>query len=196
MVIPREPKSDNLSDCGLRRDYTQTPQISKAYLLGVLHDSTVRKTTYRVATKSYEFALILKDAILNLESGAWIYKEGKNRNLWIVEFSKKLLNQVEIVSKQDKIDYIRGYFDAEGGMAKNPKVRFYLYFCQKSKFSLNEVKKYLSEFGIESGVIHNPSKKVDSEYWRFFIRARSYKDFARIISSNHPDKIAILRMKI
>jgi intein-encoded DNA endonuclease-like protein len=185
-----------MSNGGLRRDYTQTPQISKCYLLGVLHDSTVRKTTYRVATKSHEFALILKNAILILGRRAWIYKEGKNRNLWITEFSKSLLNEVKIISKQDKVDYIRGYFDAEGGMAKDLKVRFYLYFCQKNKNSLKEVKKYLSEFGIKSGVIHNPSKKIDSDYWRFFISAKSYRDFASIISSNHPDKIAILRMKI
>ena len=48
MVIPREPRLNR----GLRRDYTPTPQITKSYLLGVLHDATVRKTTYRVATKS------------------------------------------------------------------------------------------------------------------------------------------------
>mgnify|MGYP006876613757 CR=1 FL=1 len=31
MVIPREPKLDTKSNRGLRRDYTQTPQISKYY---------------------------------------------------------------------------------------------------------------------------------------------------------------------
>lgn len=202
MVIPREPfdkaqgYSHERNRVGLRRDYTQTPQISKCYLLGILHDSTVRKTTYRVATKNHDFAEVLKSGIKLFGRSAWIYKEGKNRNLWIVEFSKSLLNGEKIISKQNKLDYIRGYFDAEGGIAKDPNIRFYLYFCQKNRNSLIEVKKYLSEFGIQSGVIHNPSKKVDSEYWRFFIRARSYKDFARIVSSNHPDKIAILRMKI
>jgi len=181
---------------GRRRDYTRAPQISKQYLLGILHDATVRKTTYRVATKSYDFALVLKKAILDLGRSAWIYKEGKIRNLWIVEFSKSLLKEVIVKSKQDKIDYIRGYFDAEGGMAKNPKIRFYLYFCQKDKKSLMEVKKYLFELGIKSGIIHNPSRIIDPDYWRFFIKAESYKDFANVISSNHPEKFTILRMKI
>jgi intein-encoded DNA endonuclease-like protein len=192
MGIPREP----LNLRGLRRDYTQSPQISKYYLLGVLHDATVRKTTYRIATKSHDFADIIKRGIKILGRSAWIYKEGKKRNLWIVEFSKSLLKDAEIKSRQNKIDFIRGFFDAEGGIAKEPKVRFYLYFCQKDRKVLTKIKKYLSEFGIESGVIHNPSKKVDPDYWRFFISAESYKDFARIISSNHPDKFAILRMKI
>jgi intein-encoded DNA endonuclease-like protein len=202
MVIPREPfesaqgKRQKRGRVGLRRDYTRTPKISKSYLLGILHDATVRKNTFRVATKSHDFARVLKQAISFLNRKAWIYKEGKKRNLWIVEFSKSLLNGARVKSKQDKLDYIRGFFDAEGGIAKDPEVRFYLYFCQKNKRSLIKIKGYLSEFMIESGVIHNPSKKVDPDYWRFFIRSKSYKDFASKISSNHPEKFAILRMKI
>ena len=102
MVIPREPRLNR----GLRRDYTPTPQITKAYLLGVLHDATVRKTTYRVATKSREFAEIIKQGINTLGRNAWIYKEGKSRNLWIVEFSKSLLKKMRIISKQNKLDFI------------------------------------------------------------------------------------------
>ncbi len=75
MVIPREPPLDTkLSNGGLRRDYTPTPQITKTYLLGMLHDATVRKTTYRIATKNYDFAKILKIGIKKLEAKAWIYK--------------------------------------------------------------------------------------------------------------------------
>ena len=161
-----------------------------------MHDATVRKTTYRIATKSYDFAEVLKNGIKLLDRSAWIYKEGKNRNLWIVEFSKSLLRDVKLRSRQNRIDFIRGFFDAEGGIAKEPKVRFYLYFCQKNKKILSKIKEYLSDLGIKSGVIHNPSKKIDPDYWRFFIRAKSYKDFATIISSSHPEKFTILRMKI
>jgi intein-encoded DNA endonuclease-like protein len=161
-----------------------------------LHDATVRKTTYRIATKSHDFAEVLKNGIKLFGKSAWIYKEGKNRNLWVVEFSKSLLKDVNLKSKRNKTDFIRGFFDAEGGIAKESKVRFYLYFCQKNKKILSEIKKYLSDLGIKSGVIHNPSKKIDPDYWRFFIRAESYKDFAKIISSSHPEKFAILRVKI
>lgn len=170
--------------------------ITKSYLLGMLHDATERKNTYRIATKNYNFAKIIREGILKLGSKAWIYKEGKSRNLWIVEFSKILLKEFKIKSKQNKIDYIRGYFDAEGGISQSSKVRFYIYFCQKDKIDLEEVKKYLLELGISCGVIHNPSKKVDPNYWRFFVSSKSYKDFARIISSDHPEKIKLLEMKI
>ncbi len=192
MVIPREPRFNR----GRRRDYTRAPQITKAYLLGILHDATVRKTTYRVGTKSRKFAEILKSGIKTLGNNAWIYKEGNNRNFWIVEFSKSLLKDSEVKSRRDKLDFTRGFFDAEGGIAKSPKVRFYLYFCQKNKKILKTLKKYLSEFGIESGIIHNPSREIDPNYWRFFVSSKSYKNFAKIIESNHPEKLSILRMKI
>ena len=192
MVIPREPRRRR----GRRRDYTQAPQITKAYLLGIIHDASVRKTTYRVATKNQTFAEILKQGIIDLGRTAWIYKEGKSRNLWIVEFSKSLLNRMKIISREEKLDFVRGFFDAEGGIAKSSKVRFYLYFCQKNKIILKEIKRHLVSFGIESGVIHNPSKRVDPNYWRFFIRAKSYKKFAKVVSSSHPEKLPILRMKI
>jgi hypothetical protein len=192
MVIPREPRVYR----GLRRDYTQAPQITKAYLLGILHDATVRKTTYRIATKCKEFSRVLKFGINNLGRNAWIYKEGKDRNLWIVEFSKSLLRETKLVSKQEIVDYIRGFFDAEGGIAKSEKVRFYLYFCQKDKRVLLKIKDYLASLGVKSGEIHNPSKRIDPDYWRFYISSKSYLKFSRIISSSHPEKYSILRTKI
>lgn len=196
MGIPREPKLGLIPSGGLRRDYTRAFQISKQYLLGLLHDATERKTTYRIATKSKDFSDTLVKGIKNLGMSAWNYREGKNRDLWIVEFSKSLLKNVKIISKTNKIDYVRGYFDAEGGISKNPNVRFYIYFCQKDRKDLLEVKTYLEEIGISCGKLHNPSYKVDPNYWRFFIRVKSYLKFAKIISSSHPEKITFLRMKI
>ena len=192
MGIPREPRLNR----GLRRDYTPTPQITKAYLLGVLHDATSRKTTFRIATNNQDFTRVIQKGIKSLGKTSWIYKEGKFRNVWIIEFSKTLMKGVSVKSKKEKIDYIRDYFDSEGGIAKSPKVRFYLYFCQKNKKDLEEVRNYLIELGISCGVIHNPSKRVDPNYWRFYIRAKSYIDFIRIIGSCHPEKSKLLRMKI
>lgn len=196
-VIPRESRSRSQSrTVELRRDYTPTPYFTKTYLLGVLHDATERKTTFRIATKSYDFAKVLVDGIHFLGFGAWTYKEGKNRDLWIVEFSKTFLKDTRILTKKDKINYLRGYFDAEGGIAKNSDVRYYLYFCQKDKADLVQVKEYLEELGISCGKLHNPSKKIDPDYWRFFIGIKSYENFAKIIGSLHPDKKRYLRMKI
>lgn len=198
MAIPREPgrRQTNKSSDGLRRDYTPTPNITIAYLLGVLHDATERKTTFRISSKSQEYCLLLKNEIMRLGRKAWVYKEGRDRNVWIVEFSKSLLINAKIISMQDKIDYVRGYFDTEGGISKSKSVRYYIYFAQKDKNDLMQVKSYLEEFGIFCGKLHNPSKKVDPNYWRFYVSAKSYNDFARLINSYHPEKRRYIRMKI
>lgn len=193
MGIPREPREESR---GLRRDYTRAPQISKAYLLGLLHDATERKTTFRIAQKNRKYLDFIKSELGILGAKSWIYKEGKNRNVWILEFSKKFLNHTQIISIQDKIDYLCGYFDAEGGITKSSKVRFYLYYCQKNFDELVQLRNYLEELNISCGVIHNPSKVRDPNFWRFYIAAKSYVRFAKIIGSRHPDKSEILRMKI
>src|SRR3990167_11090922 len=170
--------------------------MTKPYLLGALHDGTVRKLTYRIVQKDREYIEFLLKGIKNLGQKAWMYKEGKNRQLYVVEFSKSFLKDVVLTSKQDKIDYIRGYFDAEGGVSRDPKVRYYLYFAQKNLTDLKQVKEWLEELRIKCGSIHNPSKKVDPNYWRFFISIQSYEKFATIIGSWHPIKRHFLRMKI
>ena len=167
--------------------------MTKAYLLGALHDGTVRKLTYRIVQKDRGYIEFLVNEIRKLSQKAWMYKEGKNRQLYVVEFSKSFLKNFVITSKLDKIDYIRGYFDAEGGIARSPKVRYYIYFAQKNLKDLEQVRGYLMDFGINCGIIHNPSKKVDPNYWRFFISVKSYKRFAQIIGSWHPIKSQYLK---
>ena len=169
--------------------------MTKAYLLGILHDATERENTFRISQKSKLLVSFIADGIKDLGGNAWIYKEGKNRSVYVVEFSKSFLGDKKIITRKDKIDYIRGYFDADGGISKLQSVRFYIYFAQKNLSDLSEVKKYLNELNISSGVIHNPSRKVDPDYWRFYIRSKSYGDFIRIIGSWHPEKRHFLRMK-
>lgn len=122
-------------------------------------------------------------------------KKARVDNFGLSNFPSHLLG-FKIVRKQNKIDYIRGYFDSEVGIARSRTVRYYLYFAQKDRRDLEQVKRYLEELKISCGVIHNPSKKVDPAYWRFFVRAASYKDFAKIIGAAHCEKAKFLRMKI
>ena len=170
--------------------------MTKAYLFGALHDGTVRKLTYRIVQKDKEYIGFLVKGIQSLGQKAWMYKEGKTRQLYVVEFSKSFLKDFVFETLQDKIDYIRGYFDAEGGVSRNPKVRYYIYFAQKNRKDLEQVKVFLEELGISCGSISNPSKRVDPNYWRFFVVANSYEKFAQIIGSWHPVKSRFLRMKI
>jgi hypothetical protein len=170
--------------------------MTKSYLLGALHDGTVRRVTYRIGAKDLVYVEFLKAGILQLGYKAWLYKEGKDRNYFIVEFSKSVLRDIKILSPQDKINYIRGYFDTDGGVARSQSVRYYIYFAQKNKNDLITLKRYLEELYIQTGVIHNPSRKKDSNYWRFFIKANSYKKFATLIGSWHPIKSKFLRVMI
>ena len=170
--------------------------MTKAYLLGALHDGTVRKLTFRIVQKDQEYIEFLVKEIKVLGFNAWMYKEGKTRNLYVAEFSRTLLKDFVIETNQDKIDYIRGYFDAEGGISRDSKVRYYLYFAQKNLKDLEQVRDWLEDLGIHCGAIHNQSKKVDPNYWRFFVSIQSYEKFAKTISSWHPIKSRFLRMKI
>lgn len=179
---------------GLRRDYTRAPHITKSYLLGMLHDGTKHKTTFRIAQKGSAFAKMLVLGIKRLGGRAWMYQEGKGRDVYITEFSQSLLQGIVIRSAQDQIEYVRGYFDAEGGIAKTSQVRFYIYFAQKNLHDLQRVKTILEGLYIHSGVIHNPSKNIDPAYWRFFVKADSYKRFITTIGSSHPDKSQYFRL--
>ena len=170
--------------------------MSKAYLLGVMHDATERKNTYRISSKEKSYIQFLANMIHEMNHNAWTYKEGKTRNMYVVEFSKKIVNNMTIKTTQDKINCARGYFDAEGSVPKLRNSRFYIYFSQKDKEDLEQLKSYLNELGIICGKTHNPSKRIDSNYWRFFISCKSYKTFIEKIGSWHPIKSQHLRMKI
>ncbi|MDR0985844.1 MAG: hypothetical protein LBL60_02750 [Mycoplasmataceae bacterium] len=50
------------------------------------------------------------------------------------------------------------------------------------------IKQTLETMNIKCGVIHNPSKYADPNYFRFFISSKSYKDFIKVIGSFHPRK--------
>jgi DNA-binding transcriptional regulator WhiA len=176
--------------------HTPTPQISKAYLLGALHDSTERKYTFRISQKSKLYVEMLAIGIKSLGFKAWVYKEGKDRNVYIVEFSKKVLNNFVIKNIKEKIDYVRGYFDSEGGIPRSLLSRYYIYFAQKNYVDLKKLRDYLFELGIQCGTIHNPSKRQDPEYFRFYILSASYNDFLSVIGSWHPEKFCRLRKKI
>jgi hypothetical protein len=203
-TIPRE-----VGRSGIRLDPVETTRRRlrsasegelKAYLLGALHDATFSKlhSTYRYSQSSLEWLELLKQALSVLGYKAWIYKEGKKRNVWVLETAVKINTFHKPSTQSDIIAYIRGYFDAEGGMPKKQKDFLYFQFSQKDKPDLEEVKTYLVGLRIGCGVIHNPSKKIDDNYWRFFVSRMSHLEFMNLVGSWHPRKMRQmeLRMKI
>lgn len=175
----------------------------KAYLLGASHDGTYssKHRTFRFSQKSRLWLLILQYLLGLLSCKSWIYREGRMRNVYVLETTANFLSQerrMEFSSQEEKIAYIRGYFDSEGGVPHDFFKRFYIQLCQKNYSELVSLKKMLEYLGIKCGKIHNPSKHVDPDYWRFYILAQSQIEFIKKIKSWHPEKIKIFqnRMKI
>jgi intein-encoded DNA endonuclease-like protein len=165
-----------------------------AYLQGILGDATYNKfhKTHRISQSNREWLERIKDLLLKVGDKSWIYKEGKNRNVYVLETTSKVLfmdfDPAKLQTDVEKIAYIRGYFDAEGGTSHDDNVRFYLQFAEKNKNRLEEVKNLLVQLGFECGKIHCPNLQEDPDYRRFYIRASSYDKFIDTIGSWHPRK--------
>jgi LAGLIDADG-like domain len=93
-----------------------------------------------------------------------------------------------LVGTLEGLAYVRGFFDAEGGMPCSQQSRLYLQFTQKSRGSLEVLVEILESWNIHCGRIHNPSAGVDPEYWRFYVRARSHERYMTFVNSWHPRK--------
>jgi hypothetical protein len=172
----------------------------KMYLLGALHDATFnsKHKTYRFTQSSEVWLKLIRRILAELGHKSWIYREGQDRYVWALETSAKIDRSEKPKTIDEKIAYSRGYFDAEGGMPRNSSHFLYFQFSQKDKDDLTEVWKCLTNLGIKCGTVHNPSKKVDDNYWRFFVSRTSHWKFMSRINSWHPRKAKQmeLRMKI
>src|SRR3989344_3618151 len=92
------------------------------------------------------------------------------------------------VTKKEIIAYLNGAIH-DATLNKGKRVRF----GQKNKQWLEHLKVLLDrienlkiileKLGINVGRVHNPSKRVNPDYWRIFILADSHLAFARIIGS-------------
>ncbi len=191
-MTPQRLHADSLRFMMTKREY-------QSYLQGALHDGTRSRlhNTHRISQKGTDWLTRLSNMLLELSYKSWIYREGKTREVYILETTAKFLD-VEfdpdlLESDFEKTAYVRGYFDAEGGLPQSPDSRFYIQFTQKDFVELGKVKRILEEMGIRCGEIHNPSTTIDPNYWRFYVRAESHRTFATLVGSWHPRKEIILR---
>ena len=182
----------------------RTPLVWKrqeviAYLQGAMHDASLNKgCRVRFVQKYPEWLRILQILLKEIQAHSWIYKEGRNRSLYVLETTSRQLNfdfdPLRLESKSEKAAYLRGFFDSEGGVPRNGK-RFYIQLTQKDQRKVGSIKSMLDSLGIRSGKVHNPSNKIDPSYWRIFVSSQSYTKFARIIGSYHPVKAVILHTR-
>jgi intein-encoded DNA endonuclease-like protein len=179
----------------IRRD----PQI-KAYLLGALHDGTFSSNKrFRISQAGTDWLEILKELFRRLGYNSWIYKEGKYRRVYVLETLANFLDfnfdPSTLKNSEEKISYVRGFFDAEGGIPRDEKARFYIQLVQNDREKLEKLRDLLNDLGIETGKIHNPSQSVDPDYWRMYILADSQRIFLAKIGTWHPRKIKVLKKR-
>jgi len=143
---------------------------------------------------------LLQQLLAELEAKSWIYKEGKQRSVFVLETCFPSLdfacNGERLETRDERIAYIQGFFDAEGGVPHGAQARFYIQLVQKDRPKIEMLVRMLDTLGIKTGVVHNPSVRVDPEYWRVFISTRSHAAFSQIIGSQHPVKGPILHMRM
>ena len=168
-------------------------KIIKAYLQGALHDATFSPNRrYRFSQKGTEWLFLLKDLLGKINYSSWLYREGRNREVFVLEtladFLDFAFDPISLKDAPAKAAYVRGFFDAEGGVPHNSSNLFYIQLVQNSKPKLEALKKILSGLGIGTGHIHSPSKRVDPHYWRMYVSANSCSRFIREVGSWHPKK--------
>lgn len=191
--------TDDPSETTRRAPFSQ--ESIKAYLLGALHDATFSSNKrYRFSQKGTEWLKFLKKLLKKIDYNSWIYREGSKRDVYVLETLASFLdfsfNPLKLKSRTENISYIRGFFDAEGGIPRNKEARFYIQLVQSDKDKLEKIEKILTNLGIKVGKIHNPSKAIDPNYWRMYILSNSQIKFVKIINSWHPRKVAVLRKRM
>src|SRR5574340_598017 len=180
---------------------TLSVAIRKAYLQGALHDGTFNKYNqrFRFCQVGTDWLKVLQYCLKVIGNHSWIYREGKHRKVFVLETLAKFLdtafNPLMLKTKAEKKAYIRGFFDAEGGIPKNPGSLFYIQLVQNNKEKLEKIKLMLKNLGITTGVIHNPSVKVDPDYHRMFVLSGSRAKFVEEIYTWHPRKVRTLRLR-
>ncbi|MHB8710401.1 MAG: LAGLIDADG family homing endonuclease [Minisyncoccota bacterium] len=176
-----------------RRSPFKSKSEIRAYLQGALHDAYRRKNRIRFSQKGTEWLTVLKNLLGHLGHRSWMYREGK-RDVYDLETTATFLDfrfdPQTLETSEEKAAYIRGFFDAEGGIPHNRDAAFYIQLVQKDRGKMQVLKKLLQSLGIKTGVLHNPSHRVDPNYWRCFVSTASHSDFARVIGSWHPMKQA------
>lgn len=171
-----------------------------AYLHGALHDASLNKgKRIRFVQKYPEWLLLLQKFLEEVGSRSWMYKEGKHRNLYTLETLCRLLrfdfDPLSLSNKEAQRAYVRGFFDAEGGVPHTSDT-FYIQLVQKDKPKILALKKILDSLGISTGKVHNPSHRVDPDYWRIFVSTKDHKEFVRQIGSWHPVKGKIFERRM
>ena len=177
-------------------------EFLRCYLQGALRDGTAspRHRTHRFGQSDPAWLAAIRQALTLLGHRSWTYREGRSRSFWILETRAEFLDvrfdPCPVMGRSAGRAYARGYFDADGGMPRSDGARLYLQYTQKDRADLERLRRLLEVEGISCGRIHNPSVRVDPDYWRFFVRASSWQAFLSRIGSWHPIKRPLIDARL
>ncbi|MGH2362159.1 MAG: LAGLIDADG family homing endonuclease [bacterium] len=165
----------------------------RAYLCGASRDGTFNQLhrTLRISQADVRWLRILQCLLRKLGKRSWMYREG-NRNVWVIETTWRPESPEVVRSSGEAAAFVRGYFDAEGGVPAEGRARFYIQFVQKNHADLTHPRDLLTRIGVRCGRIHNPSVRRDPDYWRFYVLATSHRSFIQTVGSWHPRKRILL----
>ena len=187
-----------------------------AYLLGAFRDATIderkgKNYEIKIAQKNKKWLQLIQKLLKNE-----FKKEGSitrhMKGYWILRINgKEIVNKIKEISEMKipqenwntpsrifksgseiKVSYIKGFFDAEGGLPKKitKKSQKYIIFSQKNKESLEFIRKTLNELDIKP-----TNLTICGGVWEFRITKRkSIVKFIETIGSLHPDKKEKLRI--
>ena len=166
-----------------------------AYLAGAMRDGTFSKMhgTTRISQSYVEWLELLAVLLARLGRRSWIYRESPHRSVWTIETSLPFDASPTLASRDALRGFARGYFDADGGVPRDPTARFYIQVCQKDLGDLLRLRSTLEGLGIVTGRVHNPSARIDPDYWRLYVAVGSHERFSKEVGSWHPVKRAVLR---
>jgi LAGLIDADG-like domain len=152
--------------------------------------------TVRFGQSDVRWLEVLRLLLERLKRRSWTYREGRSREFWILETSAAVLaDRPKLSNMEERLAYARGYFDAEGGIPRNATARFYIHLVQKDRADIVELRDILMSEGIECGRIHNPSRRVDPDLWRFYVAASGHDAFTAKVGSWHPRKRSLLEAR-
>lgn len=98
-----------------------------AYLGGASRDGTFNPLhkTLRISQADVRWLEVLKRLLRRVGKRSWTYREG-TRNVWVIETTWRPQTARVLQTPGDSAAFVRGYFDAEGGVPANARARFYV----------------------------------------------------------------------
>lgn len=132
----------------------------EAYLNGASRDGTFNRlhNTWRIAQRDVSWLEVLQEVLGRLGARGWIYREG-NRDVHVIETTHDLRSPNPCEALSEMKGFCRGYFDAEGGIPRDPEARFYIQMVQKEHTDLCIARDYL-------GCLNRPGFDGGCETWK------------------------------